>query len=172
MDEARAAFITLLTDVALPAALRVLAGLLVFAIVWRGALLARLWFHRSAARATADPNLQLLLGRLIYLAVLAVGAVWALDIAGLSPAAFLTALGVVGLAITLALQDVLRNFFAGVYLLFERPFRIGDEITVKDVRGRVVDVGMRITSLRTDDGVLVLIPNAVLLAEVVSNRSA
>lgn len=172
MDEARAAVTTFLTAVALPLGLRALAGLLLFAGVWRLAILVRAWFHRSAARAAPDPHLQLLLGRFLYLGILAVGAVWALDLVGFSSTALVAGLGVAGLAITLALQDVLRNFFAGVYLLFERPFRIGDEITVKDVRGRVVEVGMRITSLRTEDGVLVLIPNAVLLAEVVTNRSA
>ena len=64
-----------------------------------------------------------------------------------------------------------KNFCSGVYLLFERPFRIGDEITVKDFRGRVVEVGMRTTSLRTEDDLQVMIPNAVVLSEVVVNRS-
>lgn len=172
MDEARAALLTFLADVALPLALRAVAGLVILLVVWRVANLLRQWFHRACAPAALDPNLQLLLGRVVYLGALGVGVIWALGIVGISTATLLAAVGVAGLAITLALQDVLRNFFAGVYLLFERPFRIGDEITVKDIRGRVVDVGIRTTSLRTEEGVLVLIPNAVLLAEVVCNRSA
>ena len=60
-----------------------------------------------------------------------------------------------------------NRFFGGGCV----PIRIGDEITVKDFRGRVVEVGMRTTSLRTEDDLQVLIPNAVVLAEVVVNRS-
>jgi small-conductance mechanosensitive channel len=90
---------------------------------------------------------------------------------GVSPAALVTAIGVLGLAASLALQDLLKNFCAGVYLLFERPFRIGDEIAVRDYRGRVADIGIRVTSLHTEERLEVLIPNAIVLSEVVVNRS-
>ena len=83
----------------------------------------------------------------------------------------LTTFGVFGLALSLAAQDILKSFFAGLYLLFERPFLIGDEVQVKEHIGRVESVGFRATTIRTEDNVLVVVPNAIVFAEVVSNRS-
>ena len=172
MDQARELVEAFLVFTALPFGLRLLQGVAVFFIAWRVAVLARHSMRAATARTSSDPNFEVLLSRLAYLAVLAFGFVWALDVAGISPAAFVAALGVAGLAITLSLQDVLKNFFAGVYLLFERPFRIGDDIQVKDVHGRVTDVGLRTTSIRAEDGRLILIPNSIVLSEIVTNRSA
>ena len=58
------------------------------------------------------------------------------------------------------------RLFAGFYLLFERPFRLGDKITVRDHRGTVVEIGLRTTSLRTDDDLQVMIPNALQPAQI------
>jgi small-conductance mechanosensitive channel len=151
---------------------RALAALLVVLIAWRLATTTRAWAHRLSGRTSADVNHRLLLSRFLYFVVLVFGLVWALEVLGVNPAALLTAVGVLGLAASLALQDLLKNFVSGVYLLFERPFRIGEEIKVRDFQGHVVDVGMRTTSLRTADDQLVLIPNAIVMAEVVTNRSA
>ncbi len=88
----------------------------------------------------------------------------------MSPAALVAGIGVLGLAASLALQDILKSFCAGVYLLFERPFHLGDEIKIKDFRGRVVDIGIRTTVLHTADNMEVVVPNSVVLADVVVNR--
>jgi small-conductance mechanosensitive channel len=78
--------------------------------------------------------------------------------------------GVLGLAASLALQDVLKNFVAGVYLLVERPFRIGESIKVKDFTGAVETIDVRTTVLRTAEGDAVMVPNAILFAEIILNR--
>jgi small conductance mechanosensitive channel len=67
------------------------------------------------------------------------------------------------------MQDVLKNVFAGVYLLIERPFRPGDTIKVRDFIGRVETVDLRTTTLRNDSE-LVYVPNAILFSEVLINR--
>jgi small-conductance mechanosensitive channel len=162
---------TSVTDIIAPAAGRAVAGLLVLLVAWRLATLARDWFARASARTRADVNHRLLVARFLYLVVLIFGLIWGLEVFGVSPAALVTAIGVLGLAASLALQDLLKNFCAGVYLLFERPFRIGDEIAVRDYRGRVADIGIRVTSLHTEERLEVLIPNAIVLSEVVVNRS-
>jgi small conductance mechanosensitive channel len=79
---------------------------------------------------------------------------------------------VITLALSLALQDVLRNLFAGVYLLVERPFVIGDEVTVNTFSGQVEDIHLRITSLRARDGQRVLVPNSILFTSTVINATA
>src|SRR5205085_6689901 len=90
---------------------------------------------------------------------------------GIDASVILATFGAAGLAIGLAAQDVLKSVFAGVYLLFERPFLLGDEIEVKDRVGRVEHVGLRATSLRTVDNTRIVVPNVVIFTEIVSNRS-
>lgn len=140
-------------------------------ITWRGAHLARASFERAVAKSAADPNVRLLASRLVYGAVLLLGLVWVLGLLGVDQASILATFGAVGLALSLAVQDILKSFFAGLYLLFERPFLIGDEVQVKEHVGRVEQVGFRATWIRTSDNVLVLVPNAIVFAEVVRNLS-
>ena len=146
-------------------------ALLVAFIAWRLASTARTWFERATARSSADIHLRVLAGRFLYLAVFIYGLLWAVDVLGVSPTALVAGLGVLGLAASLALQDILKSFCAGVYLLFERPFHLGDDIKIKDFRGRVVDIGIRTTVLHTVDGQEVIVPNSVVLADVVVNQA-
>jgi small-conductance mechanosensitive channel len=131
----------------------------------------RHWFERATLGTRADPNTRLLVARILALLVLVIGAATVLDTIGIPLSAVVTFVGVVGLAISLALQDILKNFFAGLYLLFERPFRLGDVVVVKDQTGVVETIGIRTTTLRTEDNVQVLIPNITIFVEIVLNRS-
>ncbi|HEX3245793.1 MAG TPA: mechanosensitive ion channel domain-containing protein [Chloroflexota bacterium] len=148
----------------------VVRGLIFLVLGWQLARLARHSFERSVARTAADASLSILLGRIIYLVVAGLGALTALDVLGVPLSSVVATLGIVGIAISLAMQDILKSFFAGLYLLFERPFRIGDEIQLKDFIGRVEHINYRTTVILTTDGVRVLIPNATLMSEVVLNR--
>lgn len=123
-------------------------------------------------RSRVDASVALLTGRLIYFAILAVAALWILNIFGNGITPLLTVLGAVGLAVSLALQDVLRNLFAGFYMLIERPFMIGDLIEVKGISGAVESIELRLTVLTTLDGLRVTVPNATVFTEVLINRSA
>ncbi|MAT82043.1 MAG: hypothetical protein CMJ29_10435 [Phycisphaerae bacterium] len=78
---------------------------------------------------------------------------------GLSPATVLAGAGVTGLAVALGLQGTLKNFFASIILLMERPFREGERIRIGDDMGTVETIGLRSTSIRTRAGNLVLLPN-------------
>jgi small conductance mechanosensitive channel len=152
--------------------IRVLIGLAIALLTWQLAKWARASFDRAATRSRADANARLLAGRLVYGAVWLLGLVWLLSLIGVDQAGILATFGAFGLALGLAVQDILKSFFAGLYLLFERPFLLGDEIEVKEHVGRVEEVGFRATTLRTEDNVVVVVPNAVIFAEVVSNRSS
>jgi small-conductance mechanosensitive channel len=145
-------------------------GLIFLILGWQLARLARHSFERSAARTAADASLSILVGRVIYLVIAGLGVLTALDVLGVPLSSVVATLGIVGIAISLAMQDILKSFFAGLYLLFERPFRIGDEIQLKDFVGRVEHINYRTTVILTADGVRVLIPNATLMSEVVLNR--
>ena len=123
-------------------------------------------------RSRVDTAAALLIGRLVYFAILVIAALWILNLWGSGITPLLTLLGVVGLTVSLALQDVLRNLFAGFYMLIERPFMIGDLIEVSGTQGAVESIELRLTVLTTLDGLRVTVPNATVFTAVVTNRSA
>ncbi|HEY3062946.1 MAG TPA: mechanosensitive ion channel domain-containing protein [Chloroflexota bacterium] len=122
-------------------------------------------------RARVDTGTQILVRRGLSIAIVVVGTVFMLGILGANAAGLVTVVGAVGLAFSLAIQDILKNFFSGVYLLLERPFRVGDTIRIKDQVGVVENIGVRTTTLRTVENVQVLVPNALVFAEIVANHS-
>lgn len=124
---------------------------------------------RFFKRANGDYSLAILLGRIGYFLVLIVGLIMVLQVFGVNPTLFFGTLGVVGLAAGLAMQDVLKNVFAGIYLLIERPIRPGEKVQVRTFEGVVVTIDLRTTTLRSD-GELIYVPNAILFAEVLVNR--
>src|SRR5262249_56899205 len=82
----------------------------------------------------------------------------------------LAALGIVGVAASLASQDTLKNFFGAATLIGERPFKIGDWIVVGETEGVVEEVAFRATHLRTFEDELVTIPNSLLVTTAIKNK--
>lgn len=83
--------------------------------------------------------------------------------------AFLAGLGILGFTVGFALQDVMKNFAAGVLLLLQKPFRIGDNISVAGFDGTVTAIDLRSTEIRTFDGRTVIAPNADVLNHAIIN---
>jgi small-conductance mechanosensitive channel len=105
------------------------------------------------------------------LVVLIVGGLVLMSSLGVQVAPILTALGVGGLAVALALQDTLSNLFAGMHLLADRPVRIGDYVKLSEggVEGYVVDIGWRSTRIRLPQNSLVVLPNQKVAQSVITN---
>jgi small-conductance mechanosensitive channel len=102
--------------------------------------------------------------------VLIVGFLVLLSALGIQITPILTALGVGGLAVALALQDTLSNLFAGVHLLADKPIRVGDYVKVADtVEGHVVDIGWRSTRVRMLQNSVVTIPNKRVAESIITN---
>jgi small-conductance mechanosensitive channel len=105
-------------------------------------------------------------------AIIVVGCVVILGILGVSVAPLLTAMGVGGLAVALALQDTLANLFAGFHLLVEKSIRVGDYIRLESGQeGCVDDITWRTARVRTPANNMVVIPNKKLAQSVVVNYS-
>ena len=122
-------------------------------------------------------NVAILLARALWVTLWVVGFLLILRIVGLGLTPLAAFVGVLGLAASLSLQSVLQNLVAGVYLLAERPFNIGDFIAVVgpagvNHEGRVEDIQMRTTHLRSRDDELILVPNSSIFSGVVTNRTA
>jgi small conductance mechanosensitive channel len=146
-------------------------AVLVLIVSFAGARLALNWIGSAMRRARVDLGTQILVKRGLLVAWVVVTLLVVLGILGVNPTGLVAVAGAVGLAFSLAIQDILKNFFSGVYLLLERPFRVGDTIRVKDQQGVVENVGVRTTVLRTQDNVQVLVPNATIFGEVVTNHT-
>src|SRR5687768_5440086 len=162
----------LTADVLLPFLGNLLVALVIILVALLLARFARSATLHALERTKADRWTAHLVGRLSFLGVLLIGLLTALGAFGIAWTTVVALAGVFGLAASLALQDVLKNFVAGVYLLVERPFRVGEEIKVKDFVGRVETIDVRTTALRTADGELAMVPNAILFAEIILNRGA
>lgn len=104
--------------------------------------------------------------------ILAIGFVIILSQMGIAIAPLLTALGVGGLAVALALQDTLANLFAGIHILVEKSIRVGDSLRLESGQeGSVLDITWRTTRIRTVQNNVVVIPNNKLSQSVVTNFS-
>ena len=131
--------------------------------------------QRAVERLTADGQrrreLGRLLGRLARIAVIFGGLLIILGIFNQTQllASFIASLGIFGLLIAFALQDITKNFAAGVLLLLQRPFGLDDRIRVEPFEGIVTDISLRATVLRTADGQEVLIPNAQVYSGAITN---
>ena len=102
--------------------------------------------------------------------VLTVGGLILLSSLEISITPFITALGVGGLAVALALQDTLSNLFAGVHIIIEQPIRVGDYVQLDSgEEGYVLDVGWRTTRIRMITNSVVIIPNNKLAQATITN---
>jgi small-conductance mechanosensitive channel len=144
--------------------------ILLVALVVAG--LAKRWVVRILVRTTSNANVATLVGNLVQVGIILVGIVTALPVVGVQWASLVALVGAAGLAISLSMQDLLKNVVAGIYILMEQPFRIGDRISVKDVTGVVQGIELRTTILRTDEHLQVVVPNNTVLTEIITNRSA
>lgn len=102
--------------------------------------------------------------------VYAVGVLIMLNFVGISITPIITALGVGGLAMALALQDTLSNLFAGIHILAEHTIRVGDYIRLENGQeGTIVDISWRTTRIRLLQNNMVIVPNSKLSQSVVTN---
>lgn len=106
---------------------------------------------------------------LTYYAILFLGLLVALAIAGFHIGELAIVFGALSVGIGFGLQDVVKNFVSGLILMFERPIQPGDSVDVAGVSGTVREIGMRATILATADGAHVVVPNGMLLADKLTN---
>ncbi len=124
--------------------------------------------QRALARRAAGLGASRLLQDLVRWSILTLGVLMALQ-QFINVTAFLAGLGIVGFTVGFALQDVMKNFAAGVLLLLQQPFRVGDAVAVKEYEGTVRTIDLRSTELVTFDGRVVILPNADVLSHAIVN---
>jgi small-conductance mechanosensitive channel len=144
----------------------------IVALTWIAASIARRFVaERLLARTPLAAGARYAIGRVLAYLIWIVGGMLALNAVGVnatSLAAFGAALGV---GIGFGLQDIVKNFIAGIIVLFERPVMVGDRIEIDQTVGDVVEIRTRSTVIRTNDDVYLIVPNAKFITNTVTNWS-
>lgn len=127
--------------------------------------------RRALGRVELAQETEDLISRAVRIGVICGGLIVVVLVMGWGELAlsFVAGLGITGLIVGFALQDITKNFAAGLLLLFMRPFRLGDRIAVDGTEGTVQMLALRATTLRTDDGREMLIPNATIYSGTIAN---
>ncbi len=159
------------TIAALPNLVLALIVFILFYFVAKG---VKATVSRFSDRYQRHRNLGLVLGRVSQWLVVFVGVLVAFSIIipSFKAVDLIGLLGISGVAIGFAFRDILQNFLAGILPLLTQPFRIGDQIVVKNFEGTVEDIQTRATLIKTYDGRRVVIPNADLFTESVIVNTA
>lgn len=153
--------------------------LLAFVATWvmRRVVLRRLEMLAAATDNDLDDRLIHLARSLLGFVVFFAGFLWVLRIHHVELTPFLAGAGIIGIAVGLAAKETLGDILSGVFLITDRPMRIGDRVKIENIGrdwggwGDVVDVGLRRTQVRNTDGVVVSYPNSVLATSVITNFS-
>ena len=116
-------------------------------------------------------DLQHIFLKLIHYSLVFVGILLGLDVIGFNLSTLAVIGGLLGVGIGIGLQNVVSNFISGLLLLFERPIKIGDRITLGNLHGDVMEINIRSTTLLTPDNVAVIIPSSDLINGRIENWS-
>jgi small conductance mechanosensitive channel len=156
-------------DLALRFGPKVLTALLILAL---GVMVARWvgrWLERGLAHIDLEPPIRLLLLRIGRVLVMLLFIVMALQNLGVELLPLIAGLGIAGAGIALALQGVLSNVAAGLSIIFTKPFRVGEYVSIAGEEGRVETITLFSTTLSHTDRSLIVIPNRKIVGEILHN---
>ena len=150
---------------------KLVAALVTFGASLLLSVLAARWVRNAAGGSIDDEETVILLSRLTRWAVIIAGTVLALDQVDFDVTGFVAGLGIAGLTIGFALQDITRNFIAGLILLVRQPFEIGDAVEAAGLSGTVLNITTRDTVLKSWDGEAIILPNLEVFTKPIINYS-
>jgi len=152
----------------IPNLLRALLVLLAFWVLYR--VLTGL-FHGLVRRTRADPSIVGIGVRLTKYVLIAFGLVMAISQLGFEVGSVLAGISILGLALGLAAQESLSNVIAGLTLLWDRPFRVGDNVTIAGTFGQVKEIGLRTTRILTQERLDAILPNKEIINQEIINHT-
>jgi small-conductance mechanosensitive channel len=164
-----------MTGTQLPMWLRIFTiGAFCLQLLWWANATVDFWLRQMSRTADGQHSGRASLavvGVLIRAAIFVVVLVLALDNFGVNVTALVTGLGITGIAVALAVQNILGDLLAALAIAFDKPFTVGDEIVVGDITGKVETVGLKTTRLRLATGEEVSIANAEVMKTRLTNNS-
>ena len=151
-----------------------LIALIVFAVFLAIAKVVNRAIVTAGQRTRLDVTLAEVLGRLASFVIAILGGFVAAVIIfpAFKPGDLVAGLGITSVAVGFAFKDVLQNFFAGILILWRKPFLVGDQLKFKEYEGTVEEITVRSTRLKTFDGERAVIPNGDIYANAVLVKTA
>ena len=141
-------------------------------LVWVSHLIQRLILGRVFKHLSISDSQKFALGRFATYALFLGGVFVGLQSLGVNLNSLVVFGGALGVGVGLGLQNVVSNFVAGIILLIEQPIRMGDRIETKDTLGDVIRIAARSTWVRTNDNVVIIVPNSEFINNPVTNWTA
>ncbi|HEX2251630.1 MAG TPA: mechanosensitive ion channel family protein [Thermoanaerobaculia bacterium] len=152
----------------LPNLLRALVVLAGFYLLYR---LVRGVLHGVVRRTNADPSVLGIAGRLTKYVLVAFALVMAASQLGFNVGSVVAGLGILGLAVGLAAQESLSNVVAGLTILWDRPYRVGDNVTIAGTFGQVKEITLRTTRILTMERLDAILPNREIVTQKIVNHT-
>lgn len=146
-----------------------IVGLVVFGIYLLLWVILRWLLRPALQRAHLDETASIFILMVLKYSLLAIGAVNALNAAGINTTAFLASLGIAGLTIGFAARDAFSNLISGFLIFLDRPFVIGDLVEIESNYGRVAQITLRSTRIITSDGKMLAVPNSDIINKIVAS---
>jgi small-conductance mechanosensitive channel len=145
---------------------------LLIVIILAARFIRRFVRYQILARTSLDVGQQYALERGIGYIVFVIGFTIALQSIGVNLNSLIVLGGAIGIGIGLGLQTIANNFTAGIILLIERSIKVGDRVEVGSLNGDVIHIGARATWVRTNDNIVVIVPNSEFTQKPVTNWTA
>src|SRR5205809_1901821 len=142
---------------------------LLIAVFWISSTTKRFLYNRLLAQSGLERSLQYAIAQVISNIVLVVGIFIVLENTGIHLAALTVFAGAVGVGVGLGLQNIASNFISGLVILAERPITIGDRVEVAGIAGQVEHIRARSTVIRTNDNIMMIVPNTKFIDSPVTN---
>ncbi|MEW5975476.1 MAG: mechanosensitive ion channel domain-containing protein [Acidobacteriota bacterium] len=139
----------------------------VFAILSR--IIRRILRGQVFPRLAIEEGTQYTLLRVTHYLIIVTGALVAFQFIGVDLTGLAVIFGLLSVGVGFGLQNVTSNFVAGLILLFERPIKVGDRITVGDTEGDVVEINIRSTTIRSLNNIAIIVPNSEFVSSTVIN---
>lgn len=149
----------------------IITGLMVILVFYLVARVVHFLMNRSIRRVRGPGQAAQVVSRLGFVAIMTLGIIVGLGVMGVNAGALVASLGLVSVGVGFALKDAIENFIAGIILILQRPFIVGDVVQIGDVEGSVEDVRVRDTVIRMYDGRQVFVPNAGIFTKAVINNN-
>jgi small conductance mechanosensitive channel len=160
---------TTVIDLALKFGPKVLAALVILTIGYLVGRQVSRWLERALLHLDMEPPVRSLVVRIARVAVSLLFVIMAIQNLGVELLPLIAGLGVAGAGIALAMQGLLSNLFAGLSIIFTRPFRVGEYIGIVGEEGKVETITLFQTTLSHPDRSLIVIPNRKIVGEILHN---
>jgi small-conductance mechanosensitive channel len=148
-----------------------LLALVMLAFMILSKILLRSVLSKMLARTKLEESLQFTFMRITHYFVLVIGSVIAFQFVGIDLSGLIVIFGFLSVGIGFGLQNLTSNFISGLILLFERPIRVGDRVTVGEIEGDVEEINMRSTTIRSLNNISIIVPNSDFISSTVVNWS-